>query len=113
MPRTNVPVNDVTRAGIFPTEVNADTVNNHEFDWGPTVILVARNSAATATRNVTLVFPPEASVDGQAPTNRVVGVPVSTSRYIGPFPQIYRTTDGKVHINVEHADLRLVALRVP
>lgn len=113
MPRTVVPVTDVTRAGIFPTEVNADTVNNHECDWGATVILVARNSAATATRTVTLVLPPEATIDGQAPANRTVAVPISTSRYIGPFPQIYRTSDGKIHVNVDHADLRLVALRVP
>lgn len=104
MPRVDVPLTEITRAGVAPgAEVTGDPSNNHSFNNDGRVFLLARNSQATAPRTVTLRF--TAVVDGQAVTSRTVAVPISVSRYIGPFPP--DTYGSTVLIDVDHADLKL------
>lgn len=110
MARVDLPLTEITRAGVAPAaEVTGDATNNHSFSNDGEVFLLARNSAATATRTVTLRI--AQTVDNQAVTSRTVAVPISVSRYIGPFPtDVWGQT---VNVDVDHADLKLSAYHVP
>lgn len=109
MPRVNVPVTQITRAGVAaPTEVNGDATNNHVVANNGRVVLLVRNSGSTVARTVTLRLP--GLTDGQAVTPRTVSIPISVSRYIGPFP-----TDAygsSLQIDVDNAELKLLAFGI-
>lgn len=110
MARGDLPVTDITRDGIAPAaEVNADTVNNHDFANDGRTFLLVRNSDAGGPHNVTIVTP--GAVDSQAVADRVVAVPASSSRYIGPFSTNDYNVSGRVQVNVDHATLRLSTYR--
>lgn len=111
MPRTNVPHQEPTRAGIAVTETAGDVVNQHETPFHPRLILRARNAHATLARLVTLRL--QKTIDSQAPPNRTVSVPATLTRYIGPFTEDYRTSTDKVEIDVETVDVSLAVLRLP
>jgi len=115
MPRTNVPVQQLSRTGLVTgstgSEVTGDSANNHSFINDGKTFLHVRNSAATATRNVTLVIA-QPGPDGATVTNPSVAVPISSEKVIGPFPQaIYNQPDGTCYINVDNAELRLQAIQ--
>lgn len=109
MPRVNVPVTQITRAGVAaPAETNGDATNNHVISNNGRVILLVRNSGSTVARTVTLRLP--GLTDGQAITPRTVSVPISTSRYIGPFPtDDYGTS---LQIDVDNSELKLLAFGI-
>ncbi|MFF9279531.1 hypothetical protein [Streptomyces griseosporeus] len=109
MPRTPIPVTQITRAGVAaPTETNGDPANNHTVQNNGRVVLLVRNSGSTTARTVTLRLP--GSVDGQSVTPRTVSVPQSASRYIGPFPtDSYGST---LQVDVDNAELKLIALAI-
>lgn len=114
-----IPVVDLVRTGTATgaagSEVTGDAANNHTFTNDGRVCLLARNSAGTATRNVTNVIA-QNSIDGQTVTNPTVAVPVNSAKVIGPFPPaLYNppTDPGQCYINVDHADLKLQAFRIP
>lgn len=107
MARVAVPVTVITKAGVAPaTEVNGDPVNGHSIANGGSTFIVARNNGATP-RTVTINL--QGSVDGQPITARTVPVPATASRYIGPFD----TTryGSSLEVQVDHADLKLLAFR--
>lgn len=109
MPRVSVPVTQITRAGVAaPAEVNGDPVNNHTVPNNGKMLLLVRNSGSTVARTVTLRLP--GLTDGQSVTPRTVSVPLSTSRYIGPFP----TGDygSALQVDVDNAELKLIALAI-
>src|SRR6476659_1893090 len=108
MPRVAIPIPDAVRTGTAlgaaGTEVTGDASNNHIMSNDGNVVLLARNSAATATRNVTLVIAQNA-IDGQTVSNPSVAVPINSSKIIGPFPtSIYNNLsgadNGQMYINV-------------
>lgn len=51
-------------------------------------------------------------VDRLAVADRTVAIPVSATRYIGPFTDDYKQTDGNVYVDPDSTDLRLSAYRV-
>lgn len=108
MPRVAVPVTQITRTGIAPaTEVNGDATNNHSVANTGDMFLLVRNSGSTVSRTVTINY--AKTFDGQAVSARTVVVPISVSRYIGPFP-----TDmfgALLLVNVDNAELKLSAYR--
>ncbi len=108
MPRVNVPVTDITRAGITPaTEVNGDATNQHSFANDGATWLEVRNGGASP-RTLTLVI--GTTVDGNAVTNPTVALAASALKKVGPFPVgIYGTT---MSVNVDHADIKLTAYRL-
>ncbi|MDX3455057.1 hypothetical protein PV396_24470 [Streptomyces sp. ME02-8801-2C] len=109
MPRVNVPVTQITRAGVAaPTEVTGDATNNHVVANNGRMVLLVRNSGSTVSRTVTLRLP--GLTDGQAVTPRTVSIAQSTSRYIGPFP----TGDysSLLQVDVDNAELKLLAFGV-
>jgi hypothetical protein len=109
MPRVAVPLNDITRAGLVtPTPVNADVASGHSVQNDGNVFLLVGNSAATATRTTTFRTP--GVVDEQAVADRTVAVPISSEKYVGPFPPSdYGST---LEVDVDHADTRLTAFRL-
>lgn len=110
MARTNVPVTAISRAGIAPAaEVNGDSVNHHSFaNTNSNVILLVRNADGAGAHTVTISI--NETVDGQVVTARAVSIPLSASRYFGPFPAgVYGTT---VLLDVDSSQLKLSAYSV-
>jgi hypothetical protein len=72
------------------------------------MLLLVRNSGSTVPRTVTLRLP--GLTDGQSITPRTVSIPLSTSRYIGPFP----TGDygSSLQVDVDNAELKLLAFGI-
>jgi hypothetical protein len=107
MPRLDMPVTTITRAGVAPpAEVVGDPANNHQFANDGETFLIVRNAGATVARVVSVVF--SRSVDGFVPAPRTVSVPVGATRYLGTYPPVdYGST---VAVNVDNAELRLTAL---
>jgi len=118
MPRVDVPVTEIVRAGVAPpAETNADVANGHHISNDGRVVLLARNSDAGGAHNVTIQTP--GTIDGLAVADRVVSLPLSSSKYIGPFPTGVYNQQGvaadadRIYVDVDHATLRLTALRLP
>jgi archaellum component FlaG (FlaF/FlaG flagellin family) len=106
MPRVNLPHTQISRAGIAPgSEVTGDPSNNHSTANDGKVFLLARNSGSGSARTVTLKIP--TVVDGQAVASRTVSVPISSSKYIGPFPP--GDYGNVLEVDVDHAELKLTA----
>lgn len=121
MARTNVPVTTVTRDGILVaggsvSEVDGDTVNHHVMVNTGREVLQVRNSGG-AEYDVT--FETSGVVDGQAVGDRVEAIPAGETHVFGPFPEgIYDQPAGgddagNLHFQVEHADLKLLAMKLP
>lgn len=108
MPRVAIPVTQITRAGIAPaTEVTGDATNNHSVANTGDCFILVRNAGATVSRTMTVLY--AKTFDGQAVTSRTVVVPISVSRYVGPFPvDMFGAT---LLVNVDNAELRLSAYR--
>lgn len=111
MPRTNITVVEITRDGVAPTEVAGDATNGNQFDHGARTFMRVRNADGAAAHIVTIITP--GTVDGLAIADRVVSVPASATRYIGPFTNDYRQPDGKVYVDVDSAQLNLAVFRLP
>jgi hypothetical protein len=107
--RSNLAVNELTRAGVAPAaETTGDPVNNHSLGNDGATFLLVRNAHATVAQTLTVHF--TKTIDGQAVTARTISVPATTSRYIGPFPVAdYGTVVG---IDVSTSDLKLSAYHV-
>lgn len=113
MPRVNVPVNDIVRGGLIdPAEVGGDAVNNHDVVNDGKVIVVARNSSGVSTRDITFITQ-GTGPDQAAIADKTVTLAISEKRYFGPFPVGDWNADGKLHVDVAHADIKLQALRLP
>jgi len=119
MPRVDVPVVTITRAGALlgslGSEVTGDAANNHTMKNSGVEVLGLRNNGAT-TRTVTIPTPK--TVDGLAIADRTVQLLANEHKIVGPFPegtydQASGTEQGQMHIDVDHADVRLQAWRIP
>lgn len=109
MPRVNVPVTSITRAGVAPaTEVNGDATNNHSLANTGDCWIEVRNSGSTVARVLSAHF--VNNVDGVTVDPKTWSIPTSSTRRIGPFPtRLYGTT---LLIDVDNAELKLTAYRV-
>jgi hypothetical protein len=127
MARTDVPLIESVRAvgtliGAAGTEVAGDATNGHSITNDGSVYVIARNSGGT-TRNIGFLLT-QTTVDGVAVTAGSIGpgtppvvassVATATSRSFGPFPiaQFGQTADGKLYVNVDHAELKLQAFHL-
>lgn len=99
MPRTDIPVEDVSVNGNFiGTETAADDTNDHEMVNDGSTILIAINRAAS-TPAVTIV----SVADEYGRTGDITQVLAATElRVFGPFkPKAnWNQSNGKVHIDV-------------
>lgn len=81
MPRATLTVQPISRAGVQPAYDPAEADGQSFNNTGREVIHVKNGATAC---NVTVLT--ARTVDGQAVTNRVVLVPATEERFIGPFP---------------------------
>jgi archaellum component FlaG (FlaF/FlaG flagellin family) len=108
MARVNVPVTEITRAGIVPaTEVNGDATNNHYIANDGATWLEVRNAGASS-RTLTKVI--NVTIDGNAVTNPTVTLAASAVKKVGPFP--IATYGSTFNFNVDHADIKITAYRL-
>lgn len=116
MARTELTVNALTRAAATaaPAEVTADAVNGNYYVNGETTFMVARNTHATLTKNVTVSVP--VTIDGVTtyqvaktytlPANMASGV----YREIGLFPA--DKYGDQVLVNGESTDIKFVVRKL-
>jgi len=107
MPRVNVPVTAITRAGVTPAaEVNGNATDNHVVaNNGRTVLLVRNANGSSTTRTLTVII--QGAIDGFAPAPRTYPIAAGASRYIGPFDTVAYGT--LMQVNVDNAELKLSA----
>lgn len=114
MPRVNIPITQLTDAGVAPAaQVASDAANDHELASNDGDVFVEiTNVNASTPQDATFVTP--GAVQGLAVSDRVVSVPANNGvRLVGPLsPNVYNQVDGKVHIDVTSADLRFRAFRL-
>lgn len=115
MVRTNIVATGLSKSGIATTLVAAHTDGNMFINTGRTFVIV--NNADAAAKTVTFQTPLE--VDGQGVADKVVSVPATSERLIGPFPpDIYSQSSGadigKVYVDWEDfADVTLAVFEPP
>lgn len=109
MARVTVPVTSITRSGIAPAaETTGDPVNFHSVSNSGRMFLLVRNADGVDPHDVTVHF--SQTVDGQAVTARTYTIPLTSSRYIGPFPTVYYGST--LNVDVDDAQLFLSAYLV-
>jgi hypothetical protein len=110
VPRVDVPITRIDETGVAPpAQVNADVANGHSVAYNDGRVWLEVSNVGASPHNVTLVTP--GAVRGLAVADRVVAVPATPAvRLIGPLATaVYNQVDGTVHVDVDHADLRLRA----
>jgi hypothetical protein len=115
MPRTAIAVTNVPTPydvdGETVTLTNADTVNHHDFDATRAELLLVLNTDAAVARTVTI----KAVADrfGRA-VDSLFAVPALGYRVFNLRAlEGWQQTTGKIHVDVDHANLRLAVLRIP
>ena len=115
MVRTEIVATGLSKSGIATTLVAAHTDDNMFINTGRTFVII--NNADVAEKDVTFVTPLE--VDGQGVADKIVAIPATSDRLIGPFPPaLYNQTAapdiGKVHVNFEDfADATIAVFEPP
>lgn len=110
MARTLITPTAVVRAGVAPpAETTADVANGMYFPNDGSTYILVRNSGSTVARTMSIGF--ANTVDGQTITPRTYSIPISASRYVGPFDV---TTYGlNLNIDSDNAELKYVILQFP
>lgn len=119
MPRVDIPVTDITTAGVAaPSLTNGDATNDHSVTGGAdgrTYIEVVSSDAGSQT--VEIVPNPNLFVpDGLTLSNLVVTVPAGATRFFGPFrtSTFKQDADNTLYLNPSVSNnLDFRAWRVP
>lgn len=110
MPRTAVPVTEITRTGVAPAaQVAGDASNDHDLPNDSRTWVEVQNLNVAAV-NVTFVTP--GNVSGQAIDDQVVSVPGASTRLVGPFPTSLFGETLQIDVATNAADLRFRAFRL-
>ena len=111
MPRTNMAVNNLSRAAAtaVPAEVTADVVNGNDYVNSPTTFMTVRNAHATLARNVTVTM--STTLDGVTATaTKVYAIPATVTQELGLFPA--ETYGDRVAVDGETTDIKFVVRRL-
>jgi hypothetical protein len=121
MPRVNIPVTTITRAGVAePAQVTADATNDHyisatDFANGDLEIEIESTDAAPQT--VEIVANPDLNVDGLTVSNLTVSIPAGAIRRVAQlrYRSFRQPSDqNRMHLNPSvSTTLKFRAYRVP
>lgn len=102
MPRVEIPVTEITRAGVAPpAQTDADATNDHYIAENDGRVLIEIVSSDAGEQTVEVVPNPSLTADGLTIDNLVITIPAGATRVCGPF----RTTtfkqdaSGMMHLN--------------
>lgn len=113
MARVNVPVTQVTLAGVEDPAATAGNVSEGHSIAGNDgrVFITVENADAAATHKVTVNTP--GTSGGMGIEDDAVTVGKSAKVKIGPFPpQTFNQSNGQLYVNVDSAELKLRAFRL-
>mgnify|MGYP001566003466 FL=1 len=114
MARVNIPVTTITRDGVAPpSQVSSVAADDHVIDGNDgRVFLEVENVDAASAHTVTVLTP--GTVAGLAIADLAVSVPLSSIRWIGPFPTTVfnQTGTDDVHVDIATANLRFRAYKI-
>lgn len=109
MARTAIPLTDFARNGAeLDTAVAGDVTNGHVVPNDGHVGLLVMNASVADAHTLTIEL--FRTVDGQAVEPRIVAVPANVTLAVGPFPA--GDYGASLSVDVDHADLSLVAVRI-
>jgi hypothetical protein len=113
MPRTAIPIVDLTRAGTAYTPVAADTVNGNYLDTPERCVLFLANGTGSP---IVISIPFNGTFDGLAVSARTISVPANTTLMVGNLygPAHFQGIDvGRLYLDSPSASLNVVAMRFP
>lgn len=113
MPRTAIPITDVSRAGVTqPAQTNGDAANGMTLAYNDGRIFLEVNSSSGTTN---FSVQPVPQVDGQVPPTKTVQCTVGVTKLFGPFPPyFYNQPDGSLNVDVDNTTLgRVRAYHIP
>lgn len=106
MPRVNVPVTNISRAGVADASpTNGDATNNHTIANDGKMWLEVSNADASNPHNLTVHI--QDVVDGQAVAPRVYAIAASGKKRIGPWP--VGDYGSALQVDVDSTQLKLTA----
>lgn len=115
MARTNLTVVIPSTSGLdisTGADTAGDVANGNEFDNDGSVLVKVRNADGAAAHNFSVACP--LLIDGNAVASVSASVPLSTTRFFGPFPtSVYNQDNGRAGINVDSAQLFIKCIRIP
>ena len=83
MPRTELTVQEINRAGIDPAYSAADATNDHSFDNTTQEVFVHIINGGVGAINATFIT--SKVIDGISVGDLVINIPASEDRMVGPF----------------------------
>jgi hypothetical protein len=113
MARTNIPVTQITVAGVAPAAQVADPTNDHKIEGNDgRVLLELQNTSASESLTATIQTP-RTVAGGVAVSEDEVTVPKESTRFAGPFPpQTFNQSNGQVYVDLTSTSLKLRAFRL-
>jgi hypothetical protein len=114
MPRTEIPVQTISRAGVVPpAQTDSDEANGMVIVHNDGRIYVEIESTDAGSQTVGFAIP--GLVDGEPVDDKTVTVPAGEIRVAGPWPRrTYNQSDGSLNINPSIDDtLKLRAFKLP
>lgn len=106
MPRVNVPVTTITRAGVADaTPVTGNPTDNHSVINSDGSVWIEAENTGASSRQVSVLF--EDAVDGQTVPAKTYSLAAGARRRIGPFPVRYYGS--VLQVDVNHAEVELSA----
>jgi hypothetical protein len=110
MPAVAIPVYDVTREGVEPTDVAVGTADMYLPDNDGLVVVLATNEGGSSHE---VVATPTVTIGGMAMAEITISVPAGESRWIGPWPPaVFNADDGSVSFACSSDELVLYAVRI-
>lgn len=86
MPRVQVTVTEIVRAGVAPpAQVDADATNDHYFTGNDGRVFLEIQNTDTVSRTVSVQPSPTFTADGLTVSPLVITVPNGVTRLAGPF----------------------------
>jgi hypothetical protein len=113
MARTEVPVTQITLAGVEDPAATAGNASEGNFVAGNDgrTFLTVENADASNTHKVTVITP--ATAGGMPIEDDIITVGKSSKVKIGPYPpQVFNQSNGQLYVNVDSAELKIRAFHL-